>query len=342
MFNIGGRTLWLPWLLMQPSVWPSFPILHWIRRVGSEDMSARQFIERHRLRGRARIMAEMTLTAHLPGGIDEVGLHGLLEDRVLTLETGSYHRLADGYGRLAELVGTGLDVRLGFPVERLHWAPDQVTAIALDGREVSARVAISAMPLGVLASGDVRFVPELPESKRAAFSFLKMGPVLKVLLHFRERFWPRWLTNVGCGTGPVTLYWPVFYGADEKPAVLTAYCTGPRAARLSELTEADAVDVVLRDLERLFPGARPRAALVGSRRIDWGSDPYARGGYSFVKPGGSGMRARLTASDTGALFWAGAATLTPTIADTVQAAYLSGLRAAAEAIAHLQGFDRSG
>lgn len=48
------------------------------------------------------------------------------------------------------------------------------------------------------------------------------------------------------------------------------------------------------------------------------------------RPGGSGARVRLAAADTGALFWAGAATATPTIADTVQAAYLSGLRAAAE------------
>ena len=48
------------------------------------------------------------------------------------------------------------------------------------------------------------------------------------------------------------------------------------------------------------------------------------------RPGGSGARVRLAAADTGALFWAGATTATPTIADTVQAAYVSGLRAAAE------------
>jgi monoamine oxidase len=112
--------------------------------------------------------------------------------------------------------------------------------------------------------------------------------------------------------------------------VLTAYCTGPRAAHLSACSEGEAVEVVLADLQRLFPKADPRRMLLAWRRIDWATDPFACGGYTFLRPGGSGARLRLAAADTGALFWAGAATATPTIADTVQAAYLSGLRAAGE------------
>jgi len=337
MFNLGGRTLWLPWILLQPGVWPSFPILRQIRRIGSQDMSAREFIERHGFRGQARIMAEMTLTAHLPGTVDEVSVLGLLEDRVLKLETGSYHRVADGYDRLTDYIGQGLDIHFGFAVATVCWGPDSVRVVANDGRELSARAAISTLPFGVLRSGNVQFVPALPESKRSTFAHLKAGPVLKVLLHFREPFWPRWLSNLGCGTGPVTLYWPVFYGTKEMPAVLTAYCTGARAAHLSKLGEAEATDVVLADLQRLFPKANPRQMLLAARRIDWGTDPFSCGGYTFLRPGGSGARVRLAAADTGALFWAGAATATPTISDTVQAAYLSGLRAAAEARQFLGG-----
>ncbi len=330
MFNLGGRTRWLPWLLLHPGVWPAFPILHQIRRVGPADMSAREFIERHRYRGRARVLAEMTLTAHLPGSVDDVGVRGLVEDRVIHLESGSYHRVADGYDRLPDYVGRGLDVRLGFAIESVRWAVDGVSALASDGRELSARAAISTLPLGVLKSGSLRFTPDLPESKRSAFAQIEMGPVFKLLLHFRAPFWPRWLTNLGCGTGPVTLYWPVFYGTTSAPAVLTAYCTGPRAARLARLGQDEVVAAVLADLRRLFPRADPQAGLLAARRIDWGGDPFTCGGYTFVRPGGTGARARLAAADTGALFWAGAATATPTIADTVQAAYLSGLRAASE------------
>jgi monoamine oxidase len=337
MFNLGGRTRWLPWLLLHPGVWPAFPILRQIRRVGAGDMSASAFIERHGFRGRARILAEMTLTAHLPGGIDEVGVRGLVEDHVLHLERGSYHRIVEGYDRLTEYIGRGLDIRLGTIIETIRWGPDGVSAVANNGSEIAARSAISTLPLGVLTSGTVRFVPELPESKRAAFAYVATGPVLKMLLRFREPFWPSWLANLGCGTGPVTLYWPVFYGARSRAAVLTAYCTGPRAAYLSGLGEDEALAIVLADLQRLFPRADPEGQLLAARRIDWTNDPFACGGYTFLRPGGSGARGRLAAADTGALFWAGAATATPTIADTVQAAYVSGLRAAAEVMHRLGG-----
>src|SRR5256885_10244086 len=35
----------------------------------------------------------------------------------------------------------------------------------------------------------VRFVPDLPQEKRAAINHLAMGNVLRIVLRFRERFW---------------------------------------------------------------------------------------------------------------------------------------------------------
>ena len=336
MFNLGGRTRSLPWFLLHPGTWSAFPILHHLARVRPPDMSALGFIDHHGYRGRARMLAEMVFTAHLPGLAEEIGLLGLLEDRVLDLYTGSLHRVTDGYDRLVDHIASGLDVRLRFPVATVCWTSDGVTVAAADGRALSARAAIATLPLGVLASGAVEFVPPLPESKRRAFAELVMGPVLKLLLRFSEPFWPTWLANLTCATGPVTLYWPSLDGGRRAPAVLTAYCTGPRAARLSLLPEDEAVAVVLADLARLFPRAHPGRLLLGSRRIDWTADPFSRGGYTFTRPGGRGARDRLAAPDTRALFWAGAATATSTIAETVQAAYVSGLRAASEVLSFLE------
>ncbi len=332
MFNVGGGTRWLPWILLHPGSWRSFDILRAIRRAQPPDVSAREFVERRGYRGRARVLAEMTLSAHLPGSVDEIGVLGLLEDGVVKLETGLNHRVAEGYDRLPAFVARDLDLRLGFAVETVEWSAEGVRLRSADGQELSARAAVSTLPVGVLQSGAVRFTPELPESKRTALNVLGAGPVLKVLLQFREPFWPDWLANLGCGVGPVTLYWPVFYGANDKPPVLIAYCTGPRAARLSKLSEEEAVEVAVGDLCRLFPKADPRRRLTGYRVIDWGRDPFARGGYTFLRPGGAGARRRLAAADTGALFWAGSATESTPIAATVEAAYLSGLRAAAEVV----------
>jgi monoamine oxidase len=335
LFNLGGRTGFLPWFLLHPGAWPAFPILRHLARARPPDMSARDFIDQQGYRGRARLLAEMLFTGHLPGVTDEIGVLGLLEDRILDLYLGSFYRITNGYDRLVAHIARGLDVLQCFPVATVGWGPDGATVATADGRVLSARAAITTLPLGVLASGAVKFVPSLPDNKRQAFADLVMGPVMKLLLRFREPFWPAWLANLCCGTGPVTLYWQSLAGGGRSPAVLTAYCVGPRAARLSLLSEDEAVAVVLADLARLFPSADPGRQLLAYRRIDWSADPFARGGYTFARPGGGGARARLAAPDTAALFWAGAATTTSTIAETVQAAYVSGLRAASEVLSFL-------
>jgi monoamine oxidase len=328
MFNIGYGAHWLPFVLLHPGLWPTFTILRHLARHKPPDISAREFIERRGYRGRARILAQMVLTAHLPGSIDEVGVLGLVEDGVLKLETGVNHRVVEGYDRLAEHIGRGVDLRRGFAVQTVRWAADGVAIRSSDGRELSARAAICTLPVGVLKSGAVRFIPELPESKRDALRCLEMGPVLKILLRFEERFWPRKLALLGCGVGPVTLYWPVFYGTDDKPPVLTAYCTGPRAAALGKVGEEEAAAIAVKDLRTHFPKAAPK--LVAFHRIDWAADPLACGGYTFLRPGGTGARTRLAAANTGSLFWAGSAAATRTIADTVEGAFVSGLRVASE------------
>jgi len=330
MFNVGGGTRWLPWIIAHPGVWPTFTILQKIAKVRPPDVSARQFIEQQGYRGRARILAEMTLTAHLPGTVDEIGLQGLVEDGVLSLETGMNSRVDEGYDRLPSFIWQDIDVDLEFDIETIEWGPDGVTVCSKDGRRVSAGAAISTLPVGVLKSGKVKFSPDLPLSKQSALQRLEMGPVVKLLLLFKERFWPSWAANIGCGTGPVTLYWPTSYKSGREVPVLTAYATGPRAAHLSKLGEEEARDVVLADLKRLFPKADPAQLCTDAMRIDWGTDPFARGGYTFIKPGGAGARALLGANDTPPLFWAGSATIWSPIAATVEAAFSSGLRAARE------------
>jgi hypothetical protein len=278
MFNIGGKTRWLPWILLHPAVWPSFNLLHSISRLQPPDLSAREFIERGRYRGRARIMAEMTLTAHLPGGLDDIGVLGLQQDGILKLETSPDYRIASGYSRLPEFIGRGLDIRFGVTVQTVRWDQRGVAMQLVDGRELSARAAVCTIPLGVLKSGAVRFRPELPPTKQTALGCVDMGPVVKILMHFRERFWPRWLALLGCGTGPVNLYWPVFYGVEGKPAVLTAYSTGPQAAELSKVGDEEAARAA----------HRPQTSRLGNRSVcAWWLQLHSPRWRGCARPAGS-------------------------------------------------------
>lgn len=326
-FNLGGRTRWLPLALAHPGTWRASDLLWAVGQLHGADESAAAFIARRGYQGRARQLAQLALTAHLPGGAEEIGMKGLVADGVRHLEGGLNHRVLDGYDLLPAHVAIGLDIRFGFEAAAVAWAPDAVEITARDGRRIRADAAVMTLPHGVLRSGAVSFEPALPEAKTSALTRIVTGPAAKVLLLFDERFWPRGMAQLVCGEGPITLYWPTSFGTGGPP-VLVAYATGPRAAALSRAGEALATELVLRDLGRLFPRVNPKGLVRATRFLDWLSEPTSRGGYTFLPPGAVGARQVLAAPDTGALVWAGSATVARPVADTVEAAYLSGLRAA--------------
>lgn len=336
--HLAGTTRWMPLHLAAPDAWHSLAILRAVRRV-DEDLSAAAFVADKGYRRRAEELAGLTLAAHLPGALEEIGVQGLVADGVVTLELGRNHRVLDGYDRLPAHVGQGLDVRFGWRATTVAWSAQGVEIASDDGRTLAARAAVTTLPHGVLAGGDVGFEPALPSDKAGAIAAIRTGAVAKVLLRFDERFWPARMAQVACGTGPMNLYWPASYGT-EGPPVLVGYATGPRAEALSRAGAEAAFDIATDDLMRLFPRARPDRLLADARFVDWRTDPLARGGYTFLPPGAVGARAALAAPTTGALLWAGSATAWSPVADTVEAAYLSGLRAAHEARAVVEG--RSG
>jgi polyamine oxidase len=231
---------------------------------------------------------------------------------------------------VVEYISRDLHLEYGFAVSSIEWSDDGVAIHSLDGKTVDARFAVLTVPVGILKSGSIRFTPQLPEDKRLALEGIVMGPVLKLLLLFESPFWRRDLSMLLCGSGPATLYWNVSYKAASQSPVLSAYCTGSRAAKLGRMSEEEAIEVVLTDLRRNFSRAKPR--LKSWRRIDWGKDPLALGGYSFLRPGAIAARSRLAAATTGRLFWAGSETATRPIAATVEGAFTSGLRAAEEVL----------
>ena len=336
-FNLGGATRWLPLICLHPETWACAGMRRKIARSQEPDLSAREFIDKHNYQGRARLLTEMTFLQHLPGSVDDVGVLGLVDDGVLDLQTRYNKRIVEGYSTLPRSLAKGLDIRLNSTIRTVIWDADKVRVRLDDGSELEARAVISTLPVGVLKSGSIRFEPELPQTKQWALSQIEMGPILKILLHFEERFWPGWTEMVACATGPINLYWTAFRGIPGAPAVLSSYCIGPRAARLSDLEEAEAIEIIMADLQRLFPKASPKQALVKHRIVNWAKDPFALGGYTYLRPGARGARAALRATDTGALFWAGAGTESQPVSELVETAYLSGLRVAGEVSAALSG-----
>lgn len=234
----------------------------------------------------------------------------------------SQMRPQGGYGPLlASLLEEDIRIQLGTVVREIRW---QRGMVEIDG--VRARRAIVTLPLGVLQSGTVRFLPELKE-KNSSLAKLASGPVIRVAMRFRDAFWNERCPNVAFFHTPHAAFPTFWTPLPMRAPLLTAWAGGPKAARLTGSSKKELLRHALASVRSVFGRIPdPEAAYVQ----DWQADPFARGGYSYVRVGGKGARELLQKPLEGTLFFAGEATNTEGEAGTVGGALQSGYRAARE------------
>jgi monoamine oxidase len=228
-----------------------------------------------------------------------------------------------GYDQLTRGLSTGLDIRVNNTVTQVSYDNKRVSVATNQAVFQADRVLIT-LPLGVLQSGTVRFVPALPRDKQAAIERLGMGLLNKLYLRFAEPFWPTDSHWLGYLSAPWH-EWVNLYPLIGEP-VLLGFNAG-RRARALEKQNAAAIVAEAMDMLRAVHGAatpEPRDYLI----TRWAADPFARGAYSYLPPNATPQdRTLLARSVGGRVFFAGEATSTAAPA-TVHGAYASGQRAA--------------
>ena len=175
----------------------------------------------------------------------------------------------------------------------------------------------------------VSFDPALPAAKRAAINRLGYGVLNKVVVYFEAPFWPLEQYAFGC-VGHLTEASPTclisLWKSHRVPALMM--CVGGALGNAIEGWSRSAVRDWTMDLLRdTFGAATPEPVRV--ERTAWGSDPFARGSYSYIAVGSTPEDLDILAEPVGQhLFFAGEATTRQHWA-TAQSAYVSGLREAA-------------
>ncbi|WP_125566751.1 flavin monoamine oxidase family protein [Nocardioides baekrokdamisoli] len=252
--------------------------------------------------------------------IGDLDAHGLDDDQV----DGDEVVFPDGYDAVATALASGLDIRLGTVVTEVAWAAEGVRVTA-DETLVATR-AVVTVPVGVLQSGDLTFVPPLPATASAALVGLRMNAFEKVFLTFPERFWDEGLYAFR-RQGESGAWWHSWYDVtsrDGSPTLLT-FAAGPAARAIRGWDDARVAGSVMTTLHETHPDA-PAPTKV--QVTHWQDDPYARGSYAYMTVGSRCEDHDLLATPIGGvLHLAGEATWSEDPA-TVTAAYRSGHRAA--------------
>lgn len=237
-------------------------------------------------------------------------------------ESGHNALVVGGYGQLVEHLAHSLNIQLSTPISRVDHSDSGAQVLGM-GQTFAASWAVVTVPLGVLKGGGLQFAPDLPADQLRALSKLKAKSLEKVILTFDDRFWDDdvfqvallddangfiWLHDLSRTSGVPTL------AALYNPAIASAPMFGEVA-----------VDGFRSLLGNMF-GSVPE--IRGVATTNWSRDPYSLGAYSFVPVGASieDMRA-LTRPAGPRVLLAGEHTF-PSYYGTVQAAWLSGQRAA--------------
>jgi len=248
----------------------------------------------------------------------------------------SQPRPLGGYGPLLGWLAGSLDpalvrIQLQSVVSAIRWKRG---AVEVEGRfldrpfRARARQAVVTLPLGVLQSRAVRFVPHLKE-KQKPLRALVSGPVVKAALRFRRPFWEKAYPDVAFFHAPGSAF-PTFWAQlPMHSPVLIGWAGGPKASRLTGLETREVIRRATSGLEALFGREAVESQLQAVLVQDWQKDPYSRGAYSYVLVNGEGARELLAAPLEDTLFFAGEATSVEQ-AGTVAGALESGARAARE------------
>lgn len=240
-------------------------------------------------------------------------------------------RIQEGYDALLRHYSADLPIRLGCPVQTIHWGAQGVT-VTTKQDVFTAKQCILTIPISLLQAGAITFDPPLSAAKQAAIAAFRTEAATKLLYRFDEPLWDDSLV-FAVHTGIAARWWTPGYGRPGA-AVLCCYITAERADQIDAMPEAAALHLGLAEMSRLLGRSDLAAKCVNARRIAWAHDSYARGGYAHLPPGAVAARPQLAQPEGKVLFFAGEATAYDTNPQTVHGAIESGWRAAREVLAN--------
>lgn len=249
------------------------------------------------------------------------------------------YRTDKGYQHLVnylaeEVVKKGGRIYTEKVVKEIVWLTNRVTAVTDKGEIFTGTKAILTVPISVLAAesqqeGAITFSPVLPMVS-GAVKKMGMGAVIKVLLRFNEAFWKTDETKKRVGRSMekmmfvfsgelIPTWWTQYPGTLP---LLTGWLGGPAAKEMEHLSDDDILDAAITSVAAIFKVATEeiKSMLASWKVVNWTSDPYARGSYTYATMDTEIARKVLEVPVDNTLYFAGEALYDGPQMGTVEAA----------------------
>lgn len=252
------------------------------------------------------------------------------------------YRIEGGYKQLvnyleSECKKNGCVIYNNCCIKKINWSKDQVNVITMCSRYFKADKIIIAVPLSVLQAdkNDVSYIEFTPaiDNYIATAKDIGFGTVIKIIFEFDEAFWEAENLNAGfiLTSDKIPVWWTQL---PDKIPVLTGWLGGPNAFALKNMPDEELLLLSLQSLASAFnlPADTLQKKLKAYKIVNWINVPNIYGGYSYNMVESIEAKKLLQNSIDKTIFFAGEAMYEGTLEGTVEAALISGKKAAEKII----------
>jgi lysine-specific histone demethylase 1B len=207
-------------------------------------------------------------------------------------------------------------------VTKIDYSQSTIQITDRNNNTYNADKVIITVPITILKSADIQFIPTLPNEKTTAFSKIGMDAGMKVFLKFSNKFFDQNIIG-----GPIcAAYADDSIGKAQNDNVLLAFSMGVQAEYLTSLGSDTAItNALLQELDTMYNG-QATASFVASHVQNWTINPFVKGAYSYSTIGMGDARKVATKPINKKLYFAGEAMNTNGHHQTVHGAVETGYR----------------
>lgn len=242
------------------------------------------------------------------------------------LYSGEERIAINGYDTIPNFLAKGLNIELNQRVSKIDYSNTKVK-VTHNGLISESDYVIVTVPLGVLKSGNIQFIPALPSSKQEAIQKIGMNCVNKFLLTWNTAFWDS--EQYIAYTPEIRDKFNYFvnvkkYNPDVNALMTFAFANYGRQSE--SMTDTQIIDEIMLHLKDMYGSGIPNPT--NMLRTKWQSNENSFGSYSFTQVGTEMRHFEDIAEEVeDRLFFAGEHTEVDYFS-TAHGAYLSGLREA--------------
>lgn len=207
-------------------------------------------------------------------------------------------------------------------ITKIDYSQSEIKLTDSNNNTFNANKVIVTVPISILKSGDIQFIPALPIEKTTAFSKIGMDAGMKVFLKFSNRFFDQ---NI-IGGEICAAYADDSIGKTQNDHILLAFIMGNQAEYLTSLGSDVAITAaLLQELDLMYNG-QATASFIASHVENWTTNPFVKGAYSYSTIGMGDARKTASQALSEKLYFAGEAMNTNGHHQTVHGAVETGYR----------------